>query len=103
MIARLTGMLLVANFLGACTYYAEPSIVDLVEDKVIVEWAVSDLPGNLFATRNSATLEDIQRVADRGCAFHDKKAVSLGHVCGQTGFDSTGSFCAAYHYSFLCR
>lgn len=97
---------IVSLLLTACSstpYYQEPAIVDISDSKVVVQWVPSNLPGNVFASKNTATIEDVKRVADMGCKqYKDKKAVPLSSVCGNTIRTDFGPACAATNYLFSC-
>lgn len=96
-----------ATILTGCKstpFYQEPAIVDISDSKVVVQWVSSDLPGNVFANKNTATLEDVKRVADQGCKqFSNKKAVLLSNTCGASVYNElAGRVCTAQNYLFAC-
>ena len=85
-------------------FYKEPAIVDISDSKVVVQWEHSNIPGGMFATRNSATLDDVKRVGESGCAnFIGKRAKLLSEVCGRTVYNGYSNVCAATNYLFACQ
>ena len=85
-------------------FYKAPAIVDISDSKVVVQLTHSNLPGNIFASKNTATMQDVQREANRGCAQYNRKAKLLSNSCGATVYDQlTGHVCAATNYLFACQ
>jgi hypothetical protein len=56
---RILFVFLPVIFLTACSstpYYQEPGIIDIMDSKVVVQWAPSNLPGNIFVSKNTVSL-----------------------------------------------
>ncbi len=93
-------VLAIVLLLSGCAsqpWYKEPAIVDISDSKVVVQSEHSNLPGNMFASKNTATIHDIKRVAESGCSnYEGKKARLLSESCGRTVYDQlSGNVCAA--------
>ncbi|WP_424946797.1 hypothetical protein [Candidatus Spongiihabitans sp.] len=97
--------LLLSGCVSTTPWYKEPAIVDISDSKVVVQREHSNIPGNMFASKNTATIRDIKRVAESGCANYDeKKARLLSESCGRTIYDQlAGHVCVATNYLFACR
>ncbi len=103
---KISTLIVIAAITGCASapVYIAPAIVDIAEDKVVVQRTVSNLPGNPFAAPNSATLSNVKGVANRGCKQYKRKAVLLSETCGVTAYSrvSNSNVCAATNYLFSC-
>ena len=103
-------LLFITVFLSGCAsqpWYKAPAIADISDSKVVVQYEHSNLPGNIFASKNTATLNDVKRVAQEGCSqYNNKEANLLSETCGRTVVTPGAygqSVCAATNYLFACK
>ena len=83
-------------------WYKAPAIIDISDSKVVVQKQHANRPGLLFASKNTATIDEVKRVAESGCAvYNGKKAKILSESCGIYD-DVNPDICLATNYLFAC-
>ena len=92
------GMVIASALLAGCTTFRAPAIIDISDSKVVVEKII-----RIGFSRNTASLKDIQKEADKGCGQYNKKAVLLSEVCGKDLSTPNGSVCMVINYLFSCK
>ena len=92
------GMVIASALLAGCATFRAPVIIDISDSKVVVEKVIQ-----VGFSRNTASLKDIQKEADKGCGQYNKKAVLLSEVCRQELPTPYGSVCMVINYLFSCN